>query len=60
MGYSQNVISGSVVDGNDKLKLENATVMLLQAKDSILVSYGRTNASGKFELNHIVPPIWTC
>ncbi len=54
MGYSQNVISGSVVDGNDKLKLENATVMLLQAKDSILVSYGRTNASGKFELKRPV------
>jgi len=49
-GFSQSVISGTVVDENDNLKLQNATVMLLQAKDSLLVSYGRTNAVGQFEL----------
>lgn len=50
IGLSQSIVSGVVVDDNDQLKLENATVMLLQAKDSILVSYGRSNASGYFEL----------
>lgn len=48
--FSQNLITGTVVDQQDKLKLENATIMLLQAQDSILVSYGRSDASGKFEL----------
>lgn len=50
VGFGQNLLSGRVVDGNDDLKLQNATVMLIQAKDSLLVSYGRTDAAGKFEL----------
>lgn len=50
IGLSQSLISGAVVDDNDNLKLENATVMLLQAKDSILVDFVRSNSAGKFEL----------
>lgn len=48
--FSQAVLTGTVQDGGDNLKLQNATVMLLQAKDSLLVSYGRTDVAGKFEL----------
>ncbi|MCI0922378.1 outer membrane beta-barrel protein [Sphingobacterium rhinopitheci] len=49
-GFSQSVITGNVVDKKENLKLENATIMLLQAKDSILVDFVRTNSAGKFEL----------
>lgn len=49
-GFSQSLITGTVVDKKENLKLENATIMLLQAKDSILVDFVRTNATGKFEL----------
>ena len=43
---AQSKISGSIVDESDKAKLANATVMLLQAKDSILVDFTRVNADG--------------
>jgi len=48
----QTKITGEVVDeGDKKTKLTNATIMLLQAKDSILVDYARANDQGKFTLN---------
>lgn len=50
-GHSQSLISGSVVDDSDNLKMENATIMLLQAKDSILVDFTRSSSTGKFVLN---------
>ncbi len=49
---AQSKISGSIVDESDKAKLANATVMLLQAKDSILVDFTRVNADGKFSINN--------
>ena len=49
-GYSQSLVTGKVVDANDKIALENATIMLLQAQDSTLVDYGRTDSHGKFQL----------
>ncbi|SKB45783.1 Carboxypeptidase regulatory-like domain-containing protein [Sphingobacterium nematocida] len=49
-GYSQSLITGRVVDATDKAKLENATVMLLQARDSALIAYVRADATGQFQL----------
>lgn len=50
--FAQTKITGTVVDETDKTKLTNATVMLLQAKDSILVDFTRANQEGKFSLNN--------
>lgn len=49
-GYAQSKVSGKVVDDTDKTGLQNATVMLLQAKDSILVDFTRVDESGRFSL----------
>ncbi len=49
-GYSQNVVTGKVVDATDKKSLENATIMLLKTQDSTLVDYGRADVGGKFQL----------
>src|SRR5690606_699059 len=49
-GIAQQKISGSVIDEADKTKLAQATVMLLQAKDSILIAYGRADEKGYFSL----------
>lgn len=46
--YAQRKISGEVVDESDKAKLKQASVMLLQAKDSILVDFARVQENGKF------------
>jgi len=53
IAQTQTQVSGSVVDPKENLKLANATVMLLQAKDSILVSFTRTDANGSFVLKNI-------
>ncbi|WP_156306180.1 TonB-dependent receptor domain-containing protein [Sphingobacterium endophyticum] len=50
--FAQTKLTGTVVDETDKSKLSNATVMLLQAKDSILVNFTRANQDGKFSLNN--------
>ncbi|NGM61203.1 outer membrane beta-barrel protein [Sphingobacterium sp. SGG-5] len=49
-GIAQQKIFGSVIDEADKTKLAQATVMLLQAKDSILIAYGRADEKGVFSL----------
>ncbi len=46
-------INGSVLDGVDKIKLAQASVSLLQAKDSILVKFTRATADGSFKFNDI-------
>src|SRR5690606_2412195 len=49
--HGQTKITGEVVDESDQTtKLTNATIMLLQAKDSILVDFTRANENGKFSL----------
>ncbi len=48
---AQQKIFGTIVDETDKTKLRQATVMLLQAKDSILISYGRADDQGSFSLD---------
>lgn len=50
--FGQSNISGTVIDEVDKTKLTNATVMLLQAKDSILVDFTRANQDGGFKLQN--------
>lgn len=47
--YAQNKISGKVLDIADKAKLKNASIMLLQSKDSLLVDYTRADENGHFE-----------
>ncbi|WP_159634326.1 outer membrane beta-barrel protein [Sphingobacterium composti Ten et al. 2007 non Yoo et al. 2007] len=47
--YAQSKISGRVLDITDKVKLKNATIMLVQAKDSLLVDYTRADGDGYFE-----------
>ena len=49
--FGQVKVSGTVVDATDKTKLAQATVMLLQAKDSILVDFTRTSENGNFALH---------
>ena len=50
--FAQSKITGEVIDQTEKTKLANATIMLLQAKDSILVDFARANAEGKFSINN--------
>jgi hypothetical protein len=45
-------ITGIVADGDGKA-MENATVLLLAASDSSLISFGRTKANGTFELKNV-------
>jgi len=48
---AQTRITGEVLDDADKAtKLENATAMLLQARDSVLVDFARTDENGRFAL----------
>ncbi|MBE8720131.1 outer membrane beta-barrel protein [Sphingobacterium pedocola] len=48
--FSQIFIKGEIVDEADKTKLSNATIMLLQSRDSILVDFTRSGENGKFQL----------
>ncbi len=49
--YSQQAsVKGSIVDTLNHQNLSNTVITLLQAKDSILYKFTRTNASGHFEL----------
>lgn len=49
---AQSTIKGSVLDTTDRKILVNATVNLLRAKDSVLISSVRTNKEGQFQLQH--------
>ncbi|NSL91202.1 outer membrane beta-barrel protein (plasmid) [Chitinophaga sp. Mgbs1] len=49
----QAVIKGNVTDTLNHVKLSNAVVALLQAKDSILVTFTRSAATGNFQLDNI-------
>lgn len=48
--FAQSKLSGVVMDGADNVKLEKATVTLLNPKDSILQSFTWTKEGGKFLL----------
>jgi hypothetical protein len=52
--FAQQVsITGKIEDKENKLPVKNAVVMILSEKDSILQSFTRTNAEGKFTLNNV-------
>ena len=48
--YAQSVITGEVLDEESNVKLSSATIMLIQAQDSILVDFTRAAENGKFKL----------
>ena len=47
---AQSNIKGSVLDTTDRKILVNATINLVRAKDSILISSVRTNKEGQFQI----------
>lgn len=51
--YGQSMINGNVKDTLSKTNLENATVILLNAKDSIIEEFTRTDAKGFFKLKSV-------
>lgn len=46
-------IKGSVTDTLNKENLSNAVISVLRSKDSVLVTYTRTDSKGNFELKNI-------
>ncbi len=56
VGFAQNMtIQGSLKDSIANRALNSATVSLVYAKDSSLVSFSRTNESGVFSFKNVVP-----
>lgn len=52
--HAQNAsIIGVTVDTSSKENLSNSVISLLRSKDSILVKFVRSNATGNFELNNL-------
>jgi hypothetical protein len=47
------VIKGAVIDTLEKRKLKNSAILLISAKDSILVKTVRANENGEFELKNL-------
>ena len=43
-------ISGTVIDSAEKMNLQNASIVLIEAKDSTILSHVRTNLAGSFEI----------
>lgn len=46
------VISGVIIDSVENQNLKNASVVLLNATDSVLIADTRTNANGQYVLNN--------
>lgn len=53
MSYAQHRLVGTVVDGKDQAKLYQASVALLNPRDSILIKFDRTKENGIFQLNKL-------
>ncbi len=52
--YSQQAsVKGSILDTLNHQQLSNTVIAVLQAKDSMLYTFTRTDATGKFELSHL-------
>src|SRR5690606_40448639 len=47
-------INGYVIDPAENLKLENASVSVLHAKDSTLLNFSRTSSDGSFKIENLV------
>ena len=48
-------VSGSVIDPNEKKPVQNAVIVLLTPKDSVLYKFTRTDAKGKYILKDVKP-----
>ena len=56
VGFAQNmIIKGSIKDSIANRVLSAATISLVNAKDSSLVSFNRTNESGEFVFKNVKP-----
>jgi hypothetical protein len=54
--FSQkSTLSGRVFDSSEKRSLPYATLSLVQAKDSTLVTFSRADSSGNFKFNNVDP-----
>ncbi len=53
MAQSKLIVTGTVIDSKDKTALERTSIVLLNAKDSILVNFARANPDGKFTLSNV-------
>jgi len=51
--FAQQKLSGTVVDGKDRAKLHQASIALLNPKDSILIKFDRTKEDGKFQISNL-------
>jgi len=49
------ILKGAIKDTSEKKSLSNAVVSLVQKKDSILVSFTRTNKEGRFQIEGLSP-----
>ena len=59
LGFAQNwTIQGTLKDSIANRALNAATVSLVQAKDSSLVSFSRTNEAGTFSFKNVVPGVY--
>lgn len=47
------VVKGKIVDSTDNSPLASATINILDAKDSTLLSFGRTNDKGEFSISRL-------
>ncbi|PRY54611.1 carboxypeptidase family protein [Arcticibacter pallidicorallinus] len=54
-GQQRHTLKGSVIDTASNVKMVNVSVSVIAARDSILIDFGRTNASGEFQLNKLKP-----
>lgn len=55
-GYAQQAtLKGTVIDTSEKRNLAHAVVALLRPADSVMVSFTRTDANGKFSLQKLSP-----
>lgn len=51
----QRVLKGTITDTAAKQNLEHALIILLNAKDSTLYKFGRSDKDGRFEVRNIAP-----
>ncbi|WP_286856811.1 MULTISPECIES: outer membrane beta-barrel protein [Sphingobacterium] len=53
ISYAQHRLVGTVVDGKDQAKLHQASVALLNPRDSILIKFDRTKENGTFQIANL-------
>lgn len=49
----QGTVKGTILDSLNNTKLANGRVLVLNAKDSILIQYSRVKSDGSFEINNL-------